>query len=155
MEQSQPMHRGNKPCYRCGKTDTPNDCKYQDFVCRNCSKKGHLARVCQSRRAQPEHKSVKGRNSTTTTAGAEGKSNWIETSNSTTGSDPLELKTDEAIFCIKETTTRSLPVDLELNNIMIVVPFEVDTGAAVTIMSNSLFKQYLPHQKLNSTQIKL
>ena len=87
------------------------------------------------------------RASNTTTARVEGKSNWIEVSNTTSGSDPLELKTDEAIFCIRETKTCSCLADLEPNivNIYYVVPFEVNTGAAVTIMSNSLFKQYLPH----------
>ena len=40
-----------------------------------------------------------------------------------------------------------------MNNILVL--FEVDTGAAVIIMSHSSYKQYLPHVKLNSTEIGL
>ena len=146
VEQTNPLHKSKKPCYRCGKNDhTPNDCKYRDFVCRNCSKKGHLAKVCRSR-TQTEQKPANARTGTT-----RGKSNWVEASNSTTDSDTL--KTDEAIFCIKETRTHSLRVKFEVNNTL--VPFEVDTGAAVSIMSHSSYKQYLPHVKLNSTEVGL
>ena len=70
------------------------------------------------------------------------KSNWVETSNNNT-TDSDTLKTEEAIFCIKETRTHSLRVELELNSTL--VPFEVDTGAAVSIMSHSSLKQYLPN----------
>ena len=40
-----------------------------------------------------------------------------------------------------------------MNNTLI--PFEVDTGVAVSIMSHNSYKQYLPHVKLNSTEIGL
>ena len=43
VERTHPMDKSEKPCYRCGKNDhTLND---RDFVCQNCSKKGHLAKV--------------------------------------------------------------------------------------------------------------
>ena len=141
-------HKREKPCYRCGKQDhTPNDCKYRDFVCRNCSKKGHLAKVCRGR-LKMEQKPANTRNDTTRE-----KSNWVGTSNNNNTTDSDTLKTEEAIFCIKETRTHSLRVELELNSTL--VPFEVDTGAAVSIMSHSSLKQYLPYVKLNSTEIGL
>ena len=57
------------------------------------------------------------------------------------------------LFCIKETRSHSLCVKLELNNTL--VPFEVDTGVAISIMPDSSFKQYLPYVKLNSTETRL
>ena len=63
------------------------------------------------------------------------------------------MEGDETIFCIKETNTHSLHVELELNNEL--VPFEVDTGAVGTIMSLSSFKQYLPQVKLVNTEVAL
>ena len=31
-------NKNKKPCYRCDKHDHhPNDCKYREFVCHNCS----------------------------------------------------------------------------------------------------------------------
>ena len=40
-------------CYCCGSGEhlTAN-CRFADFVCRNCNKKGHLARVCHSAKSQ-------------------------------------------------------------------------------------------------------
>ena len=65
VKRTNPMHKSEKPCYSCGKNDhTPNNCKYQDFVCRNCSKKGHLAKVCRSRK-QTEQKLAYARASNT------------------------------------------------------------------------------------------
>ena len=140
MEQIPPTRKNTKPCYRCGKQDhSPSDCKYQDFICQKCSKKGHLAKVCRGKsgvRTNPlrpeQHKQ---------------KTNWVNTCDSTTET----LEGDETIFCIKEINTHSLHV--ELNNEL--VPFEVDTGAAVTIMSHSSFKLYLPLVKLVNIEMAL
>ena len=62
--------------------------------------------------------------------------------------DSETLQTDEAIFCIKETRAQPLHVKLKLNDIP--VPFEIDTGAAVTIMLHNL-----PTITLNNTQVAL
>lgn len=51
------------------------------------------------------------------------------------------LKAEEAIFSIKETGIHFLHAKLELNSTFI--PFELDTVATVTIMSHTLFMQYL------------
>ena len=143
MEQIPPTRKNTKPCYRCGKQDhSPSDCKCRDFVCRKCSKKSYLAKVCHGK-SRSEDKSVEAKNSTNK------KINWVNTCDSTTDT----LEGDETIFCIKETNTHSLHVELELNNEL--VPFEVDTGAAVTIMSHSSFKQYLPQVKLVNTEVAL
>ena len=68
-------------------------------------------------------------------------------------STPETLKGDETIFYVKETNTHSLHVELELNNAL--VSFEVDTRAAVTIMSHCSFKQYLPQVHLDNTEVTL
>ena len=86
IEKGQSSHKNKKPCYRCVKHDHhPNDCKYREFVCHNCSKKGHLARVC--RKPQTGQRTTTSRNGT-----SNGKTKWIETTDKDT------LKTDEAIL---------------------------------------------------------
>ena len=40
------------PCYRCGGRHAPRDCRFKDAVCYSCKKRGHLARVCRSKRTQ-------------------------------------------------------------------------------------------------------
>ena len=90
VEQIPPTRKNTKPCYRCGKQDhSPSDCKYWDFVCRKCSKKGHLAKVCRGK-SRSEDKSVEARNSTNK------KTNWVNTGDSTTEI----LEGDKTIFCI-------------------------------------------------------
>ena len=63
------------------------------------------------------------------------------------------MKTDEAIFCIKETRTHSLYVKFELNGTE--VPFDVDTGTAVSIISHSSIQKFLPQATLNTTKVIL
>lgn len=41
---------GNRECYRCGKrSHHPNNCKFKDYTCHFCEKKGHLSTVCRQR----------------------------------------------------------------------------------------------------------
>ena len=40
------------PCYQCGGKHAPRDCRFKDAVCHSCKKRGHLARVCRSKRTQ-------------------------------------------------------------------------------------------------------
>ena len=47
------QERDNKPCYFCGKEFSPNhklSCPAKNLICKNCNKKGHFARCCNSRR---------------------------------------------------------------------------------------------------------
>jgi len=82
IEKGQSSHKNKKPCYRCVKHDHhPNDCKYREFVCHNCSKKGHLAKVCH--KPQTGQQTTTSRNDT-----SNGKTKWIETTDKDT------LKTD-------------------------------------------------------------
>ena len=45
------ISRGTKKnCYRCGREQHgPTECPYREVECQSCKKKGHLARMCQSR----------------------------------------------------------------------------------------------------------
>ena len=36
-------------CFRCGGSHAPNLCKFKDEKCYLCLKKGHIAKVCQSK----------------------------------------------------------------------------------------------------------
>ena len=46
-----PPSNGGKTCYRCGGNHLAPACKHKDTECRFCKKKGHLARVCRSKKS--------------------------------------------------------------------------------------------------------
>ena len=37
------------PCYRCGGKHDATTCRYKEFECRNCHKKGHLEKACRKK----------------------------------------------------------------------------------------------------------
>ena len=39
-------------CYRCSGTHFATECQHKDTECKFCKKKGHLARVCRSKKAE-------------------------------------------------------------------------------------------------------
>ena len=40
----------SKPCYHCGKSNhKATACYYKEAVCNNCKKKGHIAKICRSK----------------------------------------------------------------------------------------------------------
>ena len=39
-------------CYRCGEPHLATECRHKDSECKNCKKKGHLACVCRSKKAE-------------------------------------------------------------------------------------------------------
>ena len=38
-----------KDCFRCGKHHSPTECRYRETICRNCSKIGHLEKMCYNK----------------------------------------------------------------------------------------------------------
>ena len=50
----------NKVCFRCDLFNhTPDECRFKEDTCRFCSKKGHIKRVCLSKKAQQKNQSKK------------------------------------------------------------------------------------------------
>ena len=47
--------RPETPCYRCGGQHTANNCRFKDSSCNFCGKRGHIQRVCRSRRREGQH----------------------------------------------------------------------------------------------------
>ena len=122
--------KAKKPCYRCRKGfHKPSECHYKDLVCK---KKGHLAKVCHSKEA------VK---ADTHAVGVE------------SDDEQLELHTESAIHCVTQTSTRPLIVQLEINGMQL--PFEVDTGAVVSLISLDTKQKFFKAVQLKDTSVSL
>ena len=122
-------------CYRCGGKHLAPQCRFKSEQCHNCGKRGHIAKVCQSRsqnkKAQPTRNSQPVHNVTDNSSDSEYQLFVVHTPNG----DPLK--------------TTILVEGHQLT-------MEIDTGAAVSLVSeetvNSSFMKNLP---LHPTDVRL
>ena len=114
---SKPQGHG-KECYRCGSTDhLAATCRFIDTICHQCKKKGHLARVCRSAKSKGGHKGARPQGSRTQRLAT------VEVSE----------EADLPIMCLGSRRTDPMVVEVGVEGVP--VSMEVDTGAAVSIMS--------------------
>ena len=111
-------------------------------MCHARGKKGHLAKVC--RYLQPR---------TPKPVNAKGKppidklrNHWIE-------EQEAEPFPDDGILKVQDHRTKPLQVTVELNGKSVVM--EVDTGAAVSLMSETTQRNLFPNTELQQTAVKL
>ena len=111
-----------KVCHRCGLIGHhPSKCPYREAVCRRCNKAGHLARVCRSK--QPNPITAKPINAVSESLCDE--------------DDEFEL----TLFTVGSNRNSPITVTLQINGQPVVM--EVDTGAAVSLISSDMQKKYL------------
>jgi len=123
-----------KTCGRCGRGNhSSSDCKFKDTTCHKCGKVGHIAPVCRTK----PNKSARGRTKQT---------KWVAASEQDCPPDNQE----EPLFVVRN---RSFKVELHVNGQPLTM--EVDTGAGVSIASESVLNSLLPSAKLQKTSFVL
>ena len=144
--QGRPNHRtkAKQPCTRCGKPGhAAQECRFRDAECHACGKKGHIASACRSKpQARPQRKGtqIASRNKTRTqgTHALHEEKQVTENTNSEAEEFPL--------FKFNEPSSNPIEIQVKINDQSLTM--EVDTGAAVSIISNSTRKKLFPHLKL-------
>ena len=133
------VHSGEKPnCYRCGRTGhLPQECGFKEAVCYNCRRKGHLAKVCRS----PKTGFQRG--------GSRQRMKWI----STQLAESQEMEEEQFVHQIGSSATPPYQVQLTVNNKPVIM--EVDTGAAVSLMSYKTYQKLFASVPLEKTTVKL
>ena len=126
-------------CYRCGKANhKAPECRYKDSVCSKCKKRGHLAKVC--------------RNTKSTLSQSRS-----EPSQTNIVIPEAQAPEEYQLFSILEEGTRNhtkpLTVLVNINDQS--VKMEIDTGSAVSIISESLFSSVFKTANLQETETKL
>ena len=125
---------GREACYRCGKQNhTAKECRFLDAKCHNCGKKGHIATVCRSKPAK---------------SNANRRNPWTKYVDSK-DSDAE----DHQLLTIGEKSTRPITIELLINNKPLTM--EVDTGAAVSLISEATMKKLLPRMKVQPSNMTL
>ena len=124
-------------CHRCGsRNHEGGECRFKDITCHNCGKKGHLAKVCFSKKS---------------TQGQKKGARWIGAAD-TEAIDEVSGGPNP-IWTVGHTTSKPLTANLELNGQW--VPMEIDTGAAVTLMSRETQHQLFPRVQLEPSSLSL
>ena len=132
-------------CYRCGKRGhAVASCRVDKGVtCHRCGKAGHLQRACRGkaksgsqrtgyRRAKPAVGKVK-----------------QEAAESDSDSTPT-------LFHLRSRgASNTPPITIEVKVDDCLINMEVDTGASVSLMSDSTFQGLWPGRSLSSTQVRL
>ena len=136
--------QGGVTCHRCGNPGhVATTCRFKDKVCHKCKKRGHLARVCRS--APPSSQGSQSKRPTSQPVRQVGEETEDDSDDSMQHVYTLEQERDARLPPIK--------VHVEINNCS--VPMEVDTGASVSIMSETLYHKLWPRRGLKETTIRL
>ena len=117
-----------KPCYCCGKAGhAPSDCTFKDSNSHTCGGKGHIAKVCHSKKVN--------------------LADCVETEQS------LSAHTDNFIFRVENRSSEPYQVTIQINGKPVIM--EIDTGAAVSIISSQSCKSLFPKTTLQKPTVKL
>ena len=133
------------PCYRCGRgKHNPRSCCFAEITCHNCGKKGHIAPVCRSgKKSASDYKPVR-------------KSKPPpRTKYMTTLSDTEEPTAEEFQLFTVTSKAATRPITMELDINCKPVNMELDTGAAVSLISEQTWKALFPETKLEKSNVLL
>ena len=122
-------------CFRCAGSHAPNLCKFKEEKCYNCSKKGHIAKVCRAKHFKSKVFKTK----------------YVDQDDSN-DEDPTEEELGlYGVYTMPE--VRKYQVNIRVDNENIVM--EIDTGAAVSIIPQELYETKLSHLPLSKSKVVL
>ena len=139
-----PIPVKTNPCYRCGQANHKvNNCRFKEATCHACGNKGHLKKVCRTGK-QPQRGQRQQQRQPTGTK----RSTWIDV-------EQEEDNTDNSvdIFTIGKNSASPICVELYVDEKPLTM--EVDTGAAVTIVSEQQFQRLLPQGQVSKSTVVL
>lgn len=123
---------GGKRCFRCGKSSHfANLCPYKNYICNNCGRRGHIRAACAALKDMNTSRDM----------------HFFDV-------DDKDVETDNMpVFLICSDMDKPIFVEIALNGT--VVKFQLDSGAAVSILPYNLYQRYFCKQKLSETTITL
>ena len=130
--QSAAKAQSKKPCYRCTRTGhSPGACRFRKERCHNCSKIGHIKKACR----QADKVGVPSRN--------------VQFMDQT----ETPTKNEYPLFTLTVSQTTPIVVPVEINHKR--VSMELDTGAAVSLVSEETYNQHWAQQQLEESNTRL
>ena len=144
--------RPRAACYGCGGSHASRDCRFRNSVCNYCHKKGHIQLVCRSRLQQQQQRkpAQPPQQQPTRRGGPQRRTNKVDdetlptpapTSTSSAPS-PQPLLVDYNMCVVK--TGRAAPFTAAVVVNGASLDMEVDTGAALSLISAATYSQLWP-----------
>ena len=132
--------KASSNCYCCGGKHSQSTCRFRSETCHFCGKKGHIAKVCNSKRTQSKSKLPDSSSSK--------PMHHVEEPTSSHA-------TEYGMFTLPSPQYKPLQTTLQVEGQPFVM--EIDTGAAVSIISENTFSNsdFLKCLPLQATQARL
>ena len=143
--------QGSPTCYRCGfRGHTADKCRVnRELVCHQCSKRAHLRRACKSKSKTGQFKQ---RNKPKTVSRLEQEDEGEEEDVESGKERPQEA----TLYQIKSRgVTDAPPITVKVKLDDCLVDMEVDTGASISLMSESAFPKLWPGRSLDPSPVRL
>ena len=134
-----------KPCYRCGQTGhTAQDCNFKNAACHKCGKNSHIAKVCRGG-GKPHNEARSGGKAT----------RWVDKEELEGVSSGVNSVEDHLynVYTLGPGKPHPYQVAIQLDGKEIAM--EIDTGAAVSIISEVTLKKHFPRAVLEKPTISL
>ena len=143
----------DKPCYRCGGRHRSSLCQYKEAICRACSKKGHLARVCRSAPGKPAKQGAEQKGNNRPPTRCEQHSTHLVGMDNEAGTE--ELAESYQLYNLQNSRSKPLEITLLVNQKELTM--EIDTGAALSLISEKTIKTvwYNAQPTLEPSNVKL
>ena len=129
-------------CYRCGQTNhKASECRFKEATCHNCSKKGHIKVVCRSKKQLQRGRRQSQRPKEMT--------KWVDTHDSAEDTEESDIE----VYSVGNCSSHPILVEVQVDGRELTM--EVDTGAAVSVISEQRLKKVLPDAEIKATNVKL
>ncbi|XP_076840966.1 uncharacterized protein LOC143485419 [Brachyhypopomus gauderio] len=135
-EKQKPSPSAQAACYRCrGKNHSPSECYFKTAKCHKCDKFGHIQKACRG--SQPAAREKKGRLNKTQRKVA----------------SYVIAEEEEEVFCVNETDKQVFKANFSVNRRNVLM--EIDTGAAVSIISEAMYRESFADVLLGASNVTL
>ena len=149
---------------RCGwKGHSPDSCYSKPLKCHTCGKKGHLARMCKSAQDPGLPRDQRPRQPKGRYKRHQNQQMKYVTEESEQGSEEFEQDSEEGemdseyglfqIRCVQGSSTAAIVVNPHINGVSL--SMELDTGAAVSLVSKKTWERHFPGVKLTKSETLL
>ena len=160
---AQPTSHPSRPvrektsCYRCGRPGHAQaDCKWKDATCNFCGKKGHISPACRSRLSQQQSPAPSRTTGVPHHANRRrpGKTHCVQEAPPVSDTDTDDSSGEEYhLHKLEDRSSDPIEVGVTINDQPLTM--ELDTGAALSIISDETRKTLLPDLKLHPSTITL